>query len=62
LPLRDRSLRSQAAEDELAGAIQPMPGERVDHLAPDALLELVEVRRRLRTPLARNAGNNGERG
>jgi hypothetical protein len=38
LPLRDRSLRSQAAEDELAGSIQPMPGERVDDLTPDPLL------------------------
>jgi hypothetical protein len=38
LPLRDRSLRSQTAEDKLAGSIQPMSGERVDNLAPDPLL------------------------
>jgi hypothetical protein len=39
LPLRDRSLRSQATKDKLTGLIQPMPGERVDHLTPNALFE-----------------------
>jgi hypothetical protein len=38
-----------------------MPGERVDDLPPNPLLELVEIRRRLRTTSARDAGNNGER-
>jgi hypothetical protein len=38
LPLRNRSLRSQAAEDKLAGSIQPMPRQRVDDLVPDTLL------------------------
>jgi hypothetical protein len=37
-----------------------MPGERVDHLPPNALFEDVEIRRRLRTPLARDAGDNGK--
>jgi hypothetical protein len=38
-----------------------MPGERVDHLPPNALFEDIEIRRRLRATLARDAGNNGER-
>jgi hypothetical protein len=37
-----------------------MPGKRVDHLTPNAALKLVQIRRRLRTTPARNAGNNGK--
>jgi hypothetical protein len=39
-----------------------MPGEGVHHLPPNALFEDIEIRRRLRATLARDAGNNGERG
>jgi hypothetical protein len=38
-----------------------MPGERVDHLPPNALFEDIEIRRRLRATLTRNAGNNSKR-
>jgi hypothetical protein len=60
LPLRNGGLRGEAAENELTGAIQPVPRKRVDHLPPNALFEDVEIRRRLRTPLARDAGDNGK--
>jgi hypothetical protein len=39
-----------------------MPRERVDHLPPNALFELIEVCWRLRPTASRDAGNNGERG
>jgi hypothetical protein len=61
LPLRNRCLRDKTAKDELASAIQPMARKRVDHLAPHPPLELVEICRRLRTTLTRDAGNDGKR-
>jgi hypothetical protein len=62
LPLRCRGLRGQAAKDQLAGKIKPMPGKRVDDLAPHSLLELVEIRRRLRTTTPRKHRHDGKRG
>jgi hypothetical protein len=61
LPLRDRSLSDQAAEDDLAGGIEPVAGERVDDLTPYALLEGIEIYRGFRTTSARDAWNDGER-
>jgi hypothetical protein len=61
LPLRNGGLRDEAAENELTGLIQPMPGERVDHLPPNALFEDIEIRRRLRATPTRDAGNDGKR-
>jgi|AmaraimetFIIA100_FD_contig_61_7449485_length_648_multi_5_in_0_out_0_1 hypothetical protein len=62
LPLRDSSLCDESAEDNPAGLIQPMPGERVDHLTPNALLEDIKIRRRLWASPAREHRHNGERG
>jgi hypothetical protein len=39
-----------------------MPGERVDHLPPNALFENIKIRWRLRTTPARDAGDDGELG
>jgi hypothetical protein len=61
LSLRDRGLRGQTAEDKLTGSIQPMPGERVDHFAPDPLLENIKIHRRLRATPTRDAGDDGKR-
>jgi hypothetical protein len=52
--LRNGGLRSQAAEDQLSGRIDPVRRQGADHLAPYALLELIKIRWRLRTPCAGN--------
>jgi hypothetical protein len=38
LNFRHRSLSSETTKNELAGRVEPMPRQRVDYLAPDALL------------------------
>jgi hypothetical protein len=61
--LRNGGLRSQAAEDQLSGRIDPVRRHGADHLAPYALLELIKIRWRLRTPGARDQHrNDGKRG
>src|SRR5215472_1286747 len=61
LPFRDRGLRHEAAEDDLASSIEPVTGQRLDHLPPNALLELIKIVRRLRTTPPRKHRHNGER-
>jgi hypothetical protein len=39
-----------------------MPGERIDHLPPNALLEDIEIRWRLRASPTREHRHNRERG
>src|SRR5215472_5479224 len=61
--LRDRGLSSKPAKDQLPGGVDPMRRQRGDNLAPSPLLERIEIRRRLRTPCARNQyGDDGKRG
>jgi hypothetical protein len=62
LPLRDGRLRSETAKNVLAGGIEPVIGESVDHLAPDPLLDGIEVGRRLRATPPGKAGNDSELG
>jgi hypothetical protein len=62
LPFRDRGLRHQPTEDDPTGGIQPVTGQRVDDLAPDPLLELIEIIRRLRTTTPRKHRHDGKRG
>jgi hypothetical protein len=61
LPLRDGGLRDQAAEDDLTSRIEPVPRKRIDDLAPDPLLQGIEIRRGFRTTPARDAGDDGKR-
>src|SRR6516162_2480388 len=49
LSLRDRGLGDQTAENELAGRVEPVAGQRIDDLTPYALLDGIQVRRWLRT-------------
>jgi hypothetical protein len=61
--LGNGGLRSQTAEDQLAGWIDPVWRQSTDHLAPDPLLEGIEICRWLRpTGTGNQYGDNGERG
>src|SRR5262249_22279629 len=61
--LRNRGLGSKPPQDQLTGRIDPMRRQSGDHLTPHPLLERIEIRRRLRTPCARNQyGDDGKRG
>src|SRR6516225_5088395 len=62
LSLRDRGLGDQTAENELAGRVEPVAGQRIDDLTPYALLDGIQVRRWLRTAPPRDAGDDSERG
>jgi hypothetical protein len=62
LSLRDRGLGDQTAENELAGRVEPVAGQRIDDFTPYALLDGIQVRRWLRTAPPRDAGNDSERG
>ena len=42
-PLCNRGLRDQPAEDQLTGKIEPMGGERVDHVSPDLLFKSIQA-------------------
>src|SRR5215472_3286443 len=53
LPLRCRGLRSQAAKNELTSSVKPMPGKRINDLAPDPLLDRIKVHRWFRTTTPR---------
>jgi hypothetical protein len=53
LPLRNRGLCDETAKDNPTGLIQPVARERVDDLAPNTLLEDIEIRRRFRTTTPR---------
>src|SRR5262245_19168247 len=55
-PLRDRDLRDQAAQDELAGKIEPVRGERVDDIRPVPLFESIQACWRFRAALPGNDG------
>jgi hypothetical protein len=57
-----RGLGREPTEQDLPGGVEPMAGQRVDDLGPDAPLDRVEVRRRLRATLSGDAGDDGERG
>jgi hypothetical protein len=54
-------LCNETAKDNPTGLIQPVARERVDHLAPNTLFELIKVRRRLRASPTRKHRHNGER-
>jgi hypothetical protein len=60
LPLRCRGLRSQATKNELTSSVKPMAGERIDDLAPDPLLDRIEVHRWFRTTAPRKSGHDRE--
>src|SRR5215469_15537659 len=62
LSLRDRGLGDQTAENELAGRVEPVAGQRIDDFTPYALLDEIQVRRWLRAAPPWDAGDNGERG
>jgi hypothetical protein len=62
LSLRDRSLGDQTAENELAGRVEPMAGQRIDDFTPYALLDKIQVRRWFRAAPPRDTRDNGERG
>src|SRR5215831_2658984 len=62
LSLRDRGLGDQTAENELAGRVEPVAGQRIDDFTPYALLDGIQVRRWLRTAPPWDAGDDSERG
>jgi len=62
LPLADRGLRREPAQDQAPGRVDPVIRERVKHLTPNSLLERIEVGRRRRTPATGDTGNDGEGG
>src|SRR5215831_21006280 len=62
LSLRDRGLGDQTAENELAGRVEPVAGQRIDDFTPYAPLDGIQVRRWLRTAPPRDAGDDSERG
>src|SRR5262249_26405913 len=62
LSLRDRGLGDQPAENDLAGRVEPVAGQRIDDFTPYALLDGIQVRRWLRTAPPRDAGDDSERG
>jgi hypothetical protein len=60
--LGNGSLRSQAAEDQLSGRVNPMRRQGANHLAPDPLLKRVEICGRLRPAGTRDQHrDDGER-
>jgi hypothetical protein len=61
LAFRNRRLRHQSAQNQLASGVQPVTRERVHYLTPNALFQEVEVRRRFRTATAGKNGDDGER-
>jgi hypothetical protein len=62
LSLRNGGLRDETAKHHLPGRIDPMPRQGSNYVPPDPLLERIQIRRRLRTTLARNQGHNGKAG
>ena len=55
-PLGDRHLSGRAAQDDLAGEVDPLSGQGVDNIIPRPRLDRIERFRRLR---ATSAGNMG---
>jgi hypothetical protein len=53
-PLGDRHLSGRAAQDDLAGKVDPLSRQRVDNVVPRARLDHIEHLRRLGTASARN--------
>ena len=55
-PLRDRDLCDQAAQDDLAGKIEPMGRKRIDDIAPNLLFKGIQACRWLRAALPGDDG------
>ena len=58
--LGDRDLSGRAAQDDLAGEVDPLAGQGVDHVVPGASLDLIERFGRFRAASAGDHWNDGK--
>ena len=58
--LGDRDLSGRAAQDDLAGEVDPLAGQGVNHVVPGASLDLIERFGRFRAASAGDHWNDGK--